>query len=158
MEADFSTQISDFFAKSEGEKQKPDKDAIRASLVRLLEGLFASSEKQQDINSVESLKAIYRRGAASFDHIHMVGVSRMELGVARVIHAIITSDIQSSALDFDLLKNDSTCKSWRLDDLQEDVFINYSVIELGLAKVKLSEAEIPEIFRDLFIDLEEVPH
>lgn len=150
MEVDFSDDIKDFNVTL----RSIDEELIEQALSSILDSSLKSDINQIGIDSVHRLKAIYRRGAASFDHIHMAGVSRMQLGIARVIHVLGISKFSSSVLDYDLIHNDENCGSWYLDERAEDVFFKYDNADLALAKVKLTEAGIQESSRNLVIDLE----
>lgn len=150
MELDFSAEVPDF----ELHKSNIPPHDIEKKLLTILETAMGSSLNQIGINNIDRLKAIYRRGSASFDHLHLVGVSRMQLGIARVIHVLGTSTFSSKVLDYDLVHNDQNCGSWYRDETAEEVFFKYDDEDLALAKVKLTEAGIQENSRDLSINLE----
>lgn len=150
MEVDFSDDVPEFKIVTHPLSD----EVIEERLVRILEASMASSLNQIGIDDIRRLKAIYRRGSASFDHLHLVGVSRMQLGIARVIHVLGTSTFSSKVLDYDLVHNDENCGSWYRDEAAKEVFFKYDDEDLALAKVKLTEAGIQENSRDLSINLE----
>lgn len=150
MELDFSAEVPDF----ELHKSNIHPHDIEKKLVDILETTMASNLNQVGIDNIDRLKAIYRRGSASFDHLHLVGVSRMQLGIARVIHVLGTSQYGSTLLDYDLVHNDENCGSWYRDEEPQECFYKYDGEDLALAKVKLTEVGILEIDRNLPINLE----
>ena len=107
MELDFSEKVPSF----EAEKSEIPSD-LEEKLVSILESSMASELNEIGINEIHRMKAIFRRGSSSFDHLHLIGVSRMQLGIARVIHVLGTDKLSEKILDYDLIHSDQNCDSW----------------------------------------------
>lgn len=135
MEADFSKQITEFFAGRK--KESP------INYTDLRDKLNVILEKVSGDLPLSYAQSVYRRGSASFDHIHFPGASRMQLGIARVLRC--------ADLDKDLREGEPSFYNERA----EDAVIDYDGAMLALAKVKLTEEGIDYKLHNLHVAIDD---